>query len=171
MEISIEPIRSTNRETLADLMQLYLQGLSEFSPVKMDEPGQYIYPYFNHYWQDKNRYPYFIRWRNQLAGFALVRLEIDAVERLDYMEIAEFFVLPRFRGQKVGSQAAITIWKQYTGRWLVNVLDKNKPAYSFWKELIISNTQENFTERFQQSRGGGSQLEESQAIISFRFSS
>lgn len=74
MAIPITRIPATEKITLAHLMQLYRYDLSEFNDDALDASGQFAkYPYFDDYWTDPKRHPFWINLDQQLVGFALVR--------------------------------------------------------------------------------------------------
>ena len=52
----------------------YLTELSEFDPdIKFDDNGKPIYNWFDCYWTDKDRFPFYFLVDNQIAGLALIR--------------------------------------------------------------------------------------------------
>jgi predicted acetyltransferase len=89
------------------------------------------YPYLDLYWRENARLPYLIRVGSELAGFALVRKN----ER-DRFEIAEFCVLPAFRGIGAGSTAATVIFSTHPGDWVVRSFPGNAAAAAFWDHAI-----------------------------------
>jgi predicted acetyltransferase len=120
------------------LLQLYLHDFSEFAPIgsphgEVDEEGRFAYLGFESYWQHQNeRVPLLIRADDHLAGFALVN-QWSALELpLDH-SVAEFFVLRKYRRARVGTRAALLIFRRYPGRWEVPVAWYNPPALAFWR--------------------------------------
>jgi predicted acetyltransferase len=85
--------------------------------------------YFDHYWTDPDRHPLFIRVDSRLAGFALVA----AGEPHD---MAEFFVMRKYRRAGVGTEAARAIFERFPGPWQVRQEDANVDAISFWRSAI-----------------------------------
>ena len=75
-----------------------------------------------------------IRADDHLAGFALVN-QWSALELpLDHA-VAEFFVLRKYRRARVGTRAALFIFRRYPGRWEVPVVWCNPPALAFWRSV------------------------------------
>lgn len=151
MEVTVSCAMKHEQPVLEHLMELYLHDFSEFEPLEIGEDGVFRYAYLPHYWEDPNRHPFLIKLNGKLAGFALLRFEIDPANGLGQMDMTEFFVLRRYRRQKVGSQAAIMLWDAFPGQWQVKVLKSNKKAYPFW-EKIISDYTDN---RYQEKQGEG----------------
>lgn len=77
-----------------------------------------------------------IKAEGHLAGFALVsRGSLLSGDR-DVWDMAEFFVLKRYRRAGVGVKAAHEIWRRHPGRWEVRVLEANAPAQRFWQVAV-----------------------------------
>jgi predicted acetyltransferase len=81
------------------------------------------------YWTDSDRKAFLFQVEGALAGFALV----FAGEPRD---IAEFFVMRKYRGRKVGTQAAASLFDQFPGRWTVRQQLTNPAATAFWRKAI-----------------------------------
>jgi predicted acetyltransferase len=139
----IEAKSESSKIIIANLMQLYKYNLSiyedESTDLKLDEYGLFkLGQYFNLFWQENNRFAFILKCDDEIAGFALVRLN----EKNMY-EISEFFVLEKFRKCGAGAYMAGEIFKTFKGNWEIRTLLKNKPAQSFWRKIIsnISNSQ------------------------------
>lgn len=61
-------------------------------------------------------------------------------------EICEFFVVPCFRRQMVGSSMAEAIWEKLQGFWEVKQIQGADGALSFWRRLISGYTRGNYEE-------------------------
>lgn len=49
--------------------------------------------------------------------------------------VAEFFVLRKYRRARVGTRAALFIFRRCPGRWEVPVVWCNPPALAFWRSV------------------------------------
>ena len=107
---------------MANLLELYLHDFSEFVPSDIGEDGHFGYPYLAAYWQERERFPFLIRVETALAGFALVRQGSLLSGAPDVMDMAEFFVLRRWRRRGIGRTAAHALFQHFPGRWEVRVL-------------------------------------------------
>ncbi len=150
--VTLQEVTASRRETLRNLMSLYLHDMSEFTDTLEPGPdGTFAYAGFDLYIDDKALTPLFIYSDGHLAGFALLNQPPYTPADVDW-SINEFFVMRRFRGLGVGRRAAAQIFKQFTGRYLIAQLAKNVPAIGFWHSLY-AHLKIDFTERKQTSRG------------------
>jgi len=131
---------AAQRPVLDRLLQLYKYDFSEFAPIgspygEVDEEGRFApYPGLESYWQDSERIPLLIRADDRLAGFALVNGWSALGLPLDH-GVAEFFVMRKYRRARVGTRAALSIFRRYPGRWEVPVAWYNPPALAFWRNV------------------------------------
>lgn len=132
MEISL--VTKEEKEILARLLELYQYDFSEFDAMDVDERGMYGYPYLDNYWTEENRYAYFIKIDNKLAGFAMVCGHCYVSDDTDTLFMAEFFVMKKYRKQGVGKEAASEVLKMHPGKWELTVHPNNPGALVFWKK-------------------------------------
>ena len=143
MNVALEPVAYTDTAVLRRMLGLYLYDFTEFTGDDLDEHGEFGYRYLDHYWAPdpgEERFPFFIRVKGKLAGFALVRLTGRRYS------MAEFFVMRRYRRSGVGSQAARDVFARFPGEWKVAQIPKNLPAQTFWREVIGDVTAGAFSE-------------------------
>ena len=141
MQVTIEPVAVADKVVLRRLLQLYLHDMSEFTGDDVDAHGEFGYRYFDHYWAaaaGEERHPLFVRADGVLAGFALVR------KAAGEWQMAEFFIMRRFRRHRIGSLAAEAVFRQFPGRWSVHELPANLPAQLFWPRVIGEMTHGEF---------------------------
>ncbi|MCB1694094.1 MAG: GNAT family N-acetyltransferase [Pseudomonadales bacterium] len=155
MTVVVSSAKAGERQVVAALMQDYLAEFATFDYVEQDADGRYVYPYLPHYWEDPHRYPFLLRVDDEIAGFALTRLEADPANGRMVMDMAEFYVVPAYRRRGVGDAAARRLWDLFPGNWSVRVLASNKGAYPFWKQAISSYTDNQFREESPQRPVGG----------------
>lgn len=139
-EVQVIPAAAEDQPVLANLLELYAHDFSEFLDLDLNHEGRFGYDKLPLYWQDPGRHPFLIRWNGKLAGFALVKRgsEISADESV--WDMAEFFVLRRYRKQGIGVTAAHNIWSRFPGNWEVRVMQSNKAATTFWQRAIAKFT-------------------------------
>lgn len=153
--VRLVPASRAERQTLAQLLELYLYEFSAFDDVEIGADGRYGYVYLDHYWTEPGRHAFLIQVDGGLAGFALVRTMEKDENPLDSMPettghaIAEFFVLRKYRRLGVGRTAAQAIFDLFPGRWQVNQDAANLPAQAFWRRVIGEYTGGRFTEGWQ----------------------
>ena len=129
-------------------MQLYTYELSfyedETTHFELQENGLYrINKYINLYWLEEERHPYILKCDGKIAGFVLERFNEDGMN-----EIAEFFVLNKYRKHRAGTFMANEMFKKYKGKWEIRTLLKNKQAQEFWRKVVKSASNGNYEEHF-----------------------
>jgi predicted acetyltransferase len=135
-----------HRELLANLMQLYAYDWSELVPLDVDALGRFAEQPLDAYWVDAWRHPFVIESDGNIAGFALVLGKSRLSARDDVFDMAEFFVMRRFRRQRVGRAAATLLFDRFAGRWEVRQRRENAAASSFWRRVIGDYTRGDFEE-------------------------
>ena len=134
------------KERILNLMQLYTYELSFFADettnFKLLDNGLFEFnKYIELYWKEETRYPYVLKCDGKLAGFVLIRFNEN-----NYNEIAEFFVLNKYRKLGAGTFMANQVFKLHKGKWEIRTLLKNKRAQDFWRKVIKDVTDDNFDE-------------------------
>ena len=95
------------------------------------------------YWLEEERHPYILKCDGKIAGFVLERFNEDGMN-----EIAEFFVLNKYRKHGAGTFMANEMFKKYKGKWKIRTLLRNKQAQEFWKKVVKSVSRGNYEEGF-----------------------
>jgi predicted acetyltransferase len=135
MKIEILPAQIEHKPVLGHLLQLCLHDYREFNGREVDDHGLFDYPYLDYYWTEAGRYPFLVRVERKLAGFVLVRrLEVEGDEPL--WQMAEFFILRKYRRQGIGREVAYRVFDSFEGRWEVTQEKENLLAQRFWQQVI-----------------------------------
>jgi predicted acetyltransferase len=137
--VTVVEAPAAQRPVLDHLLQLYMHDFSEFAPIggphgDVNEEGRFIYPGIESYWRESGRIPLLMRADDHLAGFALVNQWPALGLPLDH-SVAEFFVMRKYRRARVGTRAALLIFRRFPGRWEVPVAWYNPPAQAFWRNV------------------------------------
>lgn len=147
MKFNLIKVEEKDKKVIYNLMQLYKYELSFFedetTTFTMLESGLYALKYIEKYWEEGNRRPYLLKCNNEIAGFVLQRYNEEYRN-----EIAEFFILNRYRKMGAGTFMAKEMFKLYKGQWEVRTLLKNKRAQQFWRKTIKEFTNDNFEEKY-----------------------
>ncbi len=140
--VRLDAATSKDAVLLANLLELYIHDLSDVFPhVELGEDGRFGYRSLPLYWSEpERRFAFLIRDDETVAGFALATRGSPAVDDPGVLDVAEFFVLRRYRRSGVGRQAAFALWKQLPGRWIVRVAESNQRALAFWRPVIAEFT-------------------------------
>jgi predicted acetyltransferase len=132
--VSAEPL-------LDRLMQLYAYDFSEILGADIGEDGRFAAgTALAGCWTDPRRHPFVLRADGQIAGFAILEERSRLTGDLDVADVAEFFVLRRFRRLGVGTAAAARAFDLFPRRWEVRQRSANTAATAFWRRAIASYT-------------------------------
>ncbi|MCI8546619.1 MAG: GNAT family N-acetyltransferase [Clostridia bacterium] len=147
MKFEIQEVKEQDKEVIYNLMQLYTYELSFFedetTDFKLLDSGLYVMSkYVEMYWTSDKRHPYILKCDNELAGFVLARYN-----EYGKNEIAEFFVLNKYRRSGAGKFMANEMFELYKGPWEVRTLLKNERAQNFWRNVIREFSNNNFEEK------------------------
>lgn len=129
MTIEVVTASDTDKSVLRRLVELYLYDLSEFTDADVDQHGEFGYRYLDHYWTEEDRAAFLLRVDGHWAGFALVRPGTPT-------DMAEFFIMKKYRRRGIGRQGATEMFKRFPGPWQVRQLLTNPAARSFWRAVI-----------------------------------
>lgn len=133
---------------LSNLLELYIHDMSEMFPgVELGADGRFGYERLPLYWSEpERRFPFLMKHDGRLAGFVLVTRGSPVTDDPDVFDVAEFFVLRRYRRSGMGRRAAFLLWDRLPGRWTVRVSEVNPGALSFWRGIIAEYTRGAATE-------------------------
>jgi predicted acetyltransferase len=118
-----------DKPALRQLLELYAHDFSERNGADVGDDGTFGYAHLDDYWHEPDRHPLLFRVDGRLAGFALVRT--GAVH-----DMAEFFVLRKYRRGGVGADAARRVFARFPGEWQTRQQFENTGAIAFWRRAI-----------------------------------
>jgi predicted acetyltransferase len=135
-ELSVVPIAEREQPVLRHLIDFYVYDFSELMGLDVEEDGRFKFPELDSYWTDPWRHPFFIRVGGKLGGFVLVHDRSRLTGADGIHDMAEFFVLRKYRRQGVGERAAREIFGRFPGPWEVRERSANAVAIAFWRQVI-----------------------------------
>jgi predicted acetyltransferase len=128
--VTIHPIPRADAPLLWTVLQKYLGELSKLGGDPAVS-GVFVYRYFDAYWIEPERLPFWIKANEEVAGFALVRRCDDGV-----YDMSEFYIKPEYRRRGIGGDTARAIFTRFPGRWTVSQFKQNQPAIRFWRRVL-----------------------------------
>ena len=144
MQIVLQRVQKSQKDTLFRLLQysLFEESLTDLN--EMNDDALFEYPWFDAYFIDPEREAYFIRdsQNGKLLGFAMINTYTPS--GMQGHSIAEFMVLPKYRRQGIGLQAAYACFDLHAGHWEVRPAYQSESAYCFWKRTIGQYTAGDF---------------------------
>ena len=146
MKLELLEAKEKDKNVIYNLMQLYTYELSFFEDnttnFELLENGLFkMNKYIDLYWKEEERHPYILKCDGKIAGFVLERFNEEGNN-----EIAEFFVLNKYRQYGVGTFMANEMFNKYKGKWEIRTLLKNKRAQDFWRRVIKNASKEIYEE-------------------------
>jgi predicted acetyltransferase len=140
VNVEVIPATSEQQSIVANLLELYAHDFSEFHDVKLNPDGRFGYTNLPLYWLDPDRHPFLVRLDRKLAGLILVKKGSEISDDNTVWDMAEFFVVRRYRRRGIGTEIAREIWSRFPGRWQVHVMESNPSAHQFWERAIAEFT-------------------------------
>ena len=143
MDILLERVPAARKETLFRLLQYSLFEESATDQNEMGDNALFDYEWFEFYFTEPEREAYFITEKEtkKLLGFVMIN---PYLKKSPFgHSIAEFLVLPKYRRQQIGKQAAFACFHKHTGIWEVSPSYGSEAAYRFWKQVIEEYTEGN----------------------------
>ncbi len=142
--------------TIQNLSQLYAYDWSELLALDVGDDGRFHVGSLEAYDQDDRCHPFLFRVEGQVAGFALVCARSRLTGALDVFDMAEFFVLRRYRRQGIGREAACALFGRFKGAWEVRQRAEHPAATRFWRAVITQYTNRDLDEvSWQDAHGSG----------------
>ena len=136
MTIEIIDATAAHRDVLSRLMELYQYDFTEFTEEDVGGDGSFGYRYLDESLTEPGRHAHLLRIDGRWAGFALVREHVEFLDRREGIDMAEFFVLRKYRRKGAGERLATAMFDRYRGAWQVRVIGPNERARSFWRRVI-----------------------------------
>lgn len=138
--IELVPTAPDQKPVLANLLEVYAHDFSEFQEIELGTDGRFGYKYLPLYWREPNRRPFLVRVDGKLAGLVLVKKGSELSGDETVWDMAEFFIVRRYRRGGIGTCVAHEVWRQIPGLWEVRVMESNHSAHLFWAHAISAFT-------------------------------
>lgn len=147
-EIKILEAALTDYPTIQNMARFYVYDMSEYLGMEdgwaIPENGLYECIDFRKYWDDKHAHPFLIYYKNEMVGFVIV--DTKGSDQQVNFNMAQFFILRKFKAKGIGRFVAHQIFEKFRGVWEIMVIPGNEGAYRFWRTIIGDFTKGVFTE-------------------------
>lgn len=144
MEVQVAVAGIEDRERLENLFAFYVYDFSEILNLDVGDDGRFALPALGRYWTEPGLHPFLVRADTKLAGFALVQARSRLTGHEGVYDMAEFFVMRRYRRCGIGARAASFLFDRFRGRWEVRQKPENVDATAFWRRSIARYTEGRF---------------------------
>ena len=135
-QVELVPATREQEPILANLLELYAPDFSHSLDIDLGPDGTFGYNDLALYWSQPGRHPFLVKVNNRLAGFVLVKRGSETSGSEAVWDMAEFFVVRRYRRRGIGSRVAHEVWRKFPGEWEVRVMRSNTAAFRFWAKAI-----------------------------------
>jgi predicted acetyltransferase len=135
MSLEICLHQDEHKPVIWNLFQFYCYDTSPEDGDDVEDTGLYALSceYFAQYWSTPNWRAHLLRWNGAIAGFALIE-DSDAVPGA--MELADLFVMQRFRRHGIARQVVHHFLSRRDIPWTVVVFNEAGHAKAFWKAMF-----------------------------------
>jgi predicted acetyltransferase len=130
MDVELVAVTVEHKSVLTNLLQLYLHDFSQLRPAELSAQGTFDYPWLGNYFNTPEREAYLITSGDRLAGFAMIRCDVEGDEGA--WNVSEFFVVRGHRRSGVAREAAGQLFRRHPGVWTLSYLHDNGPAARMW---------------------------------------
>jgi predicted acetyltransferase len=155
VEIVLSKLEEHEISVMQNLFEFAVYDLSELNKMNIRKSGLFEPKLQVKDLYDNSRYYlYLIQVDGQLAGFVVVK----HIPEEDLYYLNHFFVLRKFRRQRVGEEAAKIAFNLFPGSWRVSQFDWNVPAQQFWRKVLDRYTNGCYTESRRADHKGPCQL-------------
>lgn len=149
-DLKLVPATKNDYPILFNLARFYAYDMSEFfgdePGWEMEDDGLYgVGVDYKSYLENENAFPFFVRYKGELAGFAIV--DKEGIDPSADFNMAQFFILRIYKRKGLGKRIAFQCFEKFKGQWEVHVMPKNETAYQFWRSIINEYTKGNFSEK------------------------
>lgn len=152
--VSLTPATKDDESTLRNLMQLYVHDWSELRPLEVGDDGRFQEYPLGPFLDGEAGHTFLIHVAERLAGFVLVGTRSRLTGAAGVFDMAELFVLRRYRRSGVGRAAAVATFDRFTGPWEIRQRDENSAATAFWRRVISKHTEHRYEETRWDDAGG-----------------
>jgi predicted acetyltransferase len=123
-------------ELIRNLYQFYAYESSDWEQEDVEVDGRfYIHEeHLARYWQEPQWSANLILVDGFIAGFLLV--ERSEFAALNALELADLFILKRYRRKGIGRAIASQVLMSGESDWLVRFYDQDETAQAFWRTVL-----------------------------------
>ena len=147
MKIDLAPTTSNDELRFGRLLQLYAYDFSEFMGLDVgDDALFHAGDAVSRCWSEPWRHAYWCQVDGHLAGFVILDERSRLTGDTEVMDVAQFFVMRKYRRLGVGSVCAARAFDLFPRKWEVRQEARNTAAALFWRRAIHEYTGGRFQE-------------------------
>jgi predicted acetyltransferase len=121
---------------IANLYQFYAYESSDWEQEDVEVDGRfYIHEeHLARYWEDPQWSANLLLVDGFIAGFLLI--EGSELPGIDALELADLFILKRYRRKGIGRAIAPQVLSSGDANWLVRFYDQDEVSQAFWRTVL-----------------------------------
>lgn len=135
--VEVRRVALSEKTELRRALDPYLIAHADIVDPQRRHGDPTAYPYFDAYWTEPDRRPFWIVVSGEAVGFALINRHSPSGLGCD-AAVAEFCVLPPWRRAGIGLAAARAVFATTPGLWELQVYEATAPALAFWPRAIAA---------------------------------
>jgi predicted acetyltransferase len=145
--VELVPTTAGDEPGLRRLMQLYAYDFSEFMGLDVGDDALFdVGDALSRCWSEPWRHAFRVRVDGRLAGFVILDERSRLTGDPEVMDVAEFFVMRKYRRKGVGAVCATMAFDLFPRKWEVRQQGTNAAATAFWRSTIHHYTGGRFQE-------------------------
>jgi predicted acetyltransferase len=123
-------------ELIRNLYQYYAYESSDWEQEDVESDGRfYIHDeHLTRYWHDPQWSANLLLVDGYIAGFLLI--EGSELPGIDALELADLFILKRYRRKGIGRAIATQVLRSGEANWLVRFYDQDEVSQAFWRAVL-----------------------------------
>ena len=137
-ETTVELIQTGPEESelIRNLYQYYAYESSDWEQEDVEADGRfYIHDeHLTRYWHDPQWSANLLLVDGYIAGFMLI--EGSELPGIDALELADLFILKRYRRKGIGRAIATQVLSSGHADWLVRFYDQDEVSQAFWRVVL-----------------------------------
>lgn len=137
MAAELQPIPLAEKAALKAMLDPYLIEHADLVDPRRVHGDPRSYDYFDPYWVDPDRHPYWIMADGERVGFCLVNAHPPSGQTVDHA-VAEFSVLAAHRRGGLGRAAVRAMLARHPGQWELQVYHANTGGLAFWPRALAA---------------------------------
>jgi predicted acetyltransferase len=166
LTVTLVPTTPSDEPRLGRLMQLYAYDLSEFMGWDVSDDALFaVGDALSRCWSERSRHPFLCTADGRLAGLVILDEQSRLTGERDVMDVAELFVMRKYRRLGIGAACATQAFDRFPRRWEVREQEKNGAAIEFWRKTIRDYTGGRFEETPWQDAGGRGKVQSFDAAV------
>lgn len=140
--LRVEKTNAVDSAPFINLQGYYEAEFSFITQNDVDELGQFDLKSLQKSWNNYNYDAYLLYSKSTPIGLCVVNLSSQISFGENTKDIAEFYILPKYRNKGAGLWFAHTLFNLYPGQWEIRQLKNAEQARKFWLKTIESYTKQ-----------------------------